>query len=310
MALTGEVISEATPLSLYIELIPGTRAEIEVVSRAAIAWSKMIHEAVFLIEPFAEVRVELVSGTEGSINLNSLINAVRGVVNDPKKLKAVAYGLMLFFSGQIKDWVIGKALDSAWSSASTEIAQIWHSLTEVEKEDVGKIVTLVVQSKATQDKARRVYAELSRDDRVTGVGVSLIPGRRPADIVPRSDFALRAGEQTEVIENIQRRIVPDRVTLLLLSPSLSADDLKWKFSLSGKTVWAHMDDADMRARIMPGSNSPPHMLAGIEMDVDLETTQEFRDGVWVITDQRVVKVHSLREPPSQPDWFNSPTEND
>lgn len=310
MAAAEELGGDPTPISLYIDLLPGTSAEIEVVSRAAIAWSELIREAVFLVEPFAEVRVELVSGTKGSINLNSLINASRGVVNDPKKLKAVAIGLALFFSGQIKDWVIGKALDQAWEAASAEIAEIWRSLSDEEKDDIGRVVTIVVHSKATQDKARAVYSELRKDERITGVGVALEHGRKPSDLVPRSDFAARCGEQSVLEETVRRRTGTDRLMLTLVAPSLSEADLKWKFDLAGKTVWAHMDDLDFRARIMPGSTSPPHMLAGILMDVDLETSEELKDGVWQIVDQRVKKVHRLQEPPSQPDWFSSPAQSE
>lgn len=306
-ALTGET----TPISLYIDLVPSTRADIEVVSRAAIAWSELIREAVFLVEPFAEVRVELMTGTEGSLNLNARINAIRGVISDPKKLKAVAYAILLFFGGQFSGWVIGKGFDVAWESLSAEAAQVWDTLSSSEQEEALRVARQVVESKTAREKAQRVYAELSKDDRVTGVGATLTPGHRPADIVPRSEFSERAGGSKEIVEEtIQRRIVPDRLTLTLIAPSLSEEDYKWKFRLGTKTVWAHMDDETMRARIAPGSNSAPRMLLGIVLDVDLETIQEFRDNVWVVIDQRVTKVHSLKEPTSQPSWLNSPRDDD
>src|SRR3712207_4195742 len=95
MAMTDEATA---PISLYVELAPDRRGDLEVISRAAIAWAETIREAAFLTDPFLDVRVELISGTEGSIDLNSEIRRLAGAVkrsvsdtlSDRKKLKAIA----------------------------------------------------------------------------------------------------------------------------------------------------------------------------------------------------------------------------
>ena len=67
----------AEPISLYVDLHPGEAPDLEVVARAAIAWSEAIKEIAFLLDPSTEVRIELKSGTEGSLSLNGLLKAVR-----------------------------------------------------------------------------------------------------------------------------------------------------------------------------------------------------------------------------------------
>ena len=41
------------------------------------------------------------------------------------------------------------------------------------------------------------------------------------------------------------------------------------------------------------------MRAGIEMEVELETHEEFRNGVWEIIDRNVLRVIQLIQPPTQ-----------
>ena len=65
-----------TPLSLYLDLEKGATADLEVVSRAALAWSAAIKDLAFILDPSIEIRVEIASGTPGSFSLNSLIRTV------------------------------------------------------------------------------------------------------------------------------------------------------------------------------------------------------------------------------------------
>jgi hypothetical protein len=282
---------------------------LEALSRAAIAWAEVIREAAFLVDPFLEVRVELVSGTEGSINLNSRIRAIRGTLSDKKKLKAIALGVATFFGLKFGDWLIGKGFDEAWDWLKTEYHEL-QTLSADEQSEVQQIVRQIVDAKSTRAKVTRVYGELAQDEAVTGVGVSLTPAAHPPHVVPRSEFANRAGVVSIEEEIIERRRERDKVTLTLLAPALDEEDHKWKFQLGSKTVWAHMGDADFRKRLEPGSNAAPRMVMGIRMEVELETTQEKRDGVWVTIDQTVEKVRRLSEPLSQPSWLNSPVERE
>jgi hypothetical protein len=309
MASHVEVSSDIAPLSLYIALNEQTRGDLEVISRAAIAWSKMIREAAFVVDPSLEVRVELVSGTEGSINLNSLIRVVRDIAGDRQRLTAIALGVAMYFGAQAGGWVVGKGYDALWDYLRTHIGhETVGKMTPAETQQVEEIVQRIMAAKSVQERAAQVYTELPKDSNVVGVGVSLQPGERPAYIVPRDSFADRAGVKSVVEEVVSRRTETDTVTLALVAPVLSEGDYKWKFLFGTKTIWALMDDPDFKARLSPGSNSAPRMTAGIQLVVDLETVQEMQNGVWVIMSQRIIKVRNLQEPPRQASWLDSPSE--
>ena len=304
----GEAVVE-TPLSLYIDLVRGTRGDLEVISRAAIAWSELIRETAFFVDPFLEVRVELVSGSEGSIDLNSLIRAVRGAVADPQNLKAIAIAVLIHFAWQAEGWVVGKGYDDLWASLSAHLPSIQaQSIDDQERRNIDAILSKIADSKATRDKASAVFFELSKDKNVSGVGVSLVPNIRPPFVVPREEFGARSGVQDIEEELIARRTERDRLELTLLAPVLSEGDYKWKFQFGSKTLWALMDDATFKARLEPGSNSAPRMITGIRMDVDLATVQELKNGAWTTVSQTITKVHGIVEPVKQPSWLGAPSE--
>jgi len=308
VASIAEPVNEAASISLYVALEEGHYGDLEVISRAAIAWVEAIREAAFITDPFLEVRVEVVSGTEGSFNVNSLIRAVRKTVNNPKRLKAIALGIASYFFWHGVDWVVGKGFDEVWDWMKTEYSEL-QTLTASEQKEIEEIVRQIANARSPREKTSKVFAELARDQAVTGVGVSLRPGQRPPSVVPRSEFAERAGIISIEEEIVERRMERDRVTLTLLAPALDEEDHKWKFQLGAKTLWAHMEDQGFLERLRPGSNSAPRMTMGIRMEVELETVQEKKDGVWVTIDQTVIKVCRLSEPVSQPAWLDAPTQD-
>jgi hypothetical protein len=65
------------PLSLYLDLKPGLKADLEVTARAALAFASAIREVAYVIDPALELRIELESGTDGSLCLNAILRAVR-----------------------------------------------------------------------------------------------------------------------------------------------------------------------------------------------------------------------------------------
>jgi len=298
------------PLSLYIDLQPDKRADLEVVGRAAVAWAQTIREAAFQVDPFLEVRVELVSGTEGSLNLNSVIQAVRDVLDDPMQLKAIGLGVAVFFALEVGGWGINKALDGFWDWVWQESPEIAEELTDEKRKEIEEIVLRIVEAKSARANAQEVYKQLSQDNSVRGVGVSLRPEQKPVAIVPRDEFSVRSGIESVVVETVVRRTVSSRVSLTLVSPALTEDEYKWRFRLGDKTLWAYMADDAMQARITPGSSSAPGMTIGIVMDVTLQTIQEMNETVWENVEHRVVKVHTLREPASQPSLLSSPTKDE
>ena len=75
-------------LNLYLELEPGQLADLEVVARASISFVEAVREVAYIVDPSVTIRLELESGTEGSLSLNSVIKYIKKQVSDPvdKKL--------------------------------------------------------------------------------------------------------------------------------------------------------------------------------------------------------------------------------
>lgn len=295
----------AAPVSLYLALGKGKAADIEAVARASLAWAETIKEMAFIVDPSLEIRVELVSGTEGSLSLNSLIRSVKNTVSDPRKLKAIAIAVLIYFGQQIRDYSVEGVLD--WFTKEDVPASI-KKISDEERKLLAAEIAKALKADVGREKGRVVYRELQRDPAVEGVGISLTPETPPTVIVPRTDFAARAGEEGVTEEVIRRRTETHRETVVLLSPMLTDGDQKWKFQLGSKNFWAVMGDARFKALLQPGSNQAPRMIAGLRMDVDIVTIQEHRDGVWVNTSHRIEKVHGIQEPQKQASWLDAPAE--
>lgn len=289
-------MSEETSISLYLDLEEGQAADIEVVARAALAFSAAIKALAADLAPGAVVRVELVSGTAGSLSLNSLIKAL-GLQIDREKLKNIALALAAYIALETRDYTFGRVLD--WlTDKEPEAAR---NLTD---EDV-KAIAKALQSEPAQRPMRQVFKEVERDGAIRGVGVTDTPGARPALVIPRAAFPERAGmvvqEQTST-----KRIVPLRIPVVLVSPVLVEGDRRWKFQGPSGEFGASVKDATFIQSVLSGTTAVP-MVAGILMDVEVESNETLKDGVWVVDSRVVTHVYGVKPPEtlSQASLFSS-----
>ncbi len=65
------------PISVYLDLEAGRVADMEVVARAALAFSAAVKDLAYVIDPGLDLRIELQSGTEGSLNLNTILRNLK-----------------------------------------------------------------------------------------------------------------------------------------------------------------------------------------------------------------------------------------
>lgn len=268
-------------VSLYLELQEGRKADLATAARAALAFDAALKEIAFSLDPFASIRVELESGTEGSLSLNSIINAAK---LDKARLKAIAWGIAAFFVADTSSYTYQKILDRLFSEP-----EIHQTMTQEEIEKLASAIVRIFESKAAENQVGRIYQELQRDDAVKGVGVSPKHGRRPPEIVPRSEFHKR-GRVVEEIEKTGLRSETTVQTLTLVSPVLvQGSSRKWKFR-AGKTEFgAPIKDEKFLARVLSGREPVP-MAEGIRMKVLLTVKEERKDGVWQIKDRTVDEV--------------------
>lgn len=180
----------ATPVSLYLDLEEGQVADMEVVAAAAIAFSRAIKELAYILDPTAQIRVELESGTEGSLSLNSLVRVIRGLKNNPGFVAGIAGGAAMWFLGNVGDYAFDQVADLVRKHLSPEQAQ---QLSEEEINKIAERVVKALNAGAAKPQVEGIFMELERDPAIKGVGVSPTPGKRPEVIVPRSAFPDRAG---------------------------------------------------------------------------------------------------------------------
>jgi hypothetical protein len=293
---------EAAPVSLYIDLEDGQKADLEVVARASIAFAAAVKELAFILDPSLDIRIELASGTEGSLSLNSVIRAVKKHTGLDERLTvaAVAVGVLIWFGEHLADWSFHKVMD--YLTGETAVTE---TLSPEQIEQLADKISEMIEKKVAHPQVQEVYRELERDHAVKGVGASSVPGARPKRVVPRAEFPQRAGHfQIKETTSIKRETTKqERVTLI--SPVLIQGARKWRFRSALGEFAASIKDDVFVERLLSGRILVP-MTGGIEMEVLLRITEEQEKGVWVITDRSIVQVLDIHPTAGQPGLDFSP----
>lgn len=283
-------------ISLYIDLQDGRKVDLETAARSALAFDAFVKEIAFTIEPFATVRVELQSGTEGSLSLNSVISSMR---LDKAKLTAIVYAVAAFFVADTASYTYQKILDRLLSES-----EIHEKISQQEIETIAEQVVKALESKTAEKQAGKVYQELQRDDAVRGVGVSPKRDRIPLDLVPRSEFQKR-GRITHESEATGSRTETSIQTVTLVSPVLvQGSSRQWKFKQGKQEFGAPVKDEKFLSRVLSGREPVP-MTDGITMKVVLTLKEERKDGVWQIKGRSIDEVIEITPHAEQVDLFSS-----
>jgi len=283
-------------ISLYIDLHEGRKVDLETAARSALAFDMLVKEVAFAIEPFVEVRIELESGTEGSLSLNSVISSVR---LDKARLRAIAWAVAAFFVADTTSYTYQAILDRILSEP-----EVRETITKEQIEAIAHEVAKVIESKIADKQASKVYQELQRDDAVRGVGVSPNRDRRPSDVVPRSEFQKR-GRIIQESESTGSRSETTIQTVTLVSPVLvHGSTRQWKFKQGKNEFGAPIKDEKFLARVLSGREPVP-MADGITMKVVLTVKEERKDGVWQVKSRTIDEVMEITPPAEPEDLFGS-----
>ena len=283
----------STPLSVYLQLEPGQVADLEVVARASIALSAAIKDLAYVIDPSLDLRIELASGTEGSLNLNTILRNLKDHKGEAITLGAIALIALNWLGTNLLDYGFDKAMDAITGGDRVE-----QQFTPEQQKELEEIVNRAIEGKVAQPHVQRFYREVERDPAISGVGGTQQAGTIPAVIVPRAEFPARAGHAAPIVETIQRRVTVEQVRVVLISPVLLPGNRRWKLQSAQGEFGASIKDAEFVDSVLNGTTSI-RMKSGIEMDVELETIEEFKGGVWEIIDRNVLRVIRLVEPPAQ-----------
>jgi hypothetical protein len=282
------------PISLYLDLEPGEQADLVVVANASLAFAAAVKELAYILDPSLDLRIELASGTEGSLSLNSVLRAVKEKVTDPEVLRTIVVVIIVWFATETADWAYHKILDEFFGPTST--------LSDADMKKISDMVTKILDGHVAQPQVQKVYRELERDPAIKGVGASPKPGARPRNIVPKAEFPSRGGYSRLEEKTIERRERTDRETVTLVSPVLLAGSRRWRFVYREGEFGAPIRDESFLENLLSGRILVP-MVAGITMDVELQTIEEKNaDGVWEPIERNILRVDKLAPASSQPSF--------
>jgi hypothetical protein len=299
----------AGPISIYLDLNPGDKPDLEATARAMLAFTAAVNELAYIIDPTLEVRIELESSTPGSLSLNSIIRGLKTIgkhlaPESPVTIPAVIATILVWFATDLRTTVVVEAVQHVLGETSS------HGFSDAERTQIEEIVKKAISERIADQHVQGVYRALESDPAIRGVGSTVHTGERPADIVPREEFPARSGLGPTLEKAVDKRVKRERVTLTLVSPVLVPSlTRRWRFASSVGPISATMKDVRFLSRVLSGQERIS-MRANIQMDVLLETSEERQDEVWAVTDRAILQVTGVRSTPLQHDLFATPLEEE
>lgn len=268
-------------LNLYLDLEPGEFADLEVVAKASLAFAEAVREIAYTVDPFAEIRLELESGSEGSLSINSIVRFVRGTLSDRAAWRTVALATSLWFTQEIASAIVGVSVE--------KLANEDDGLSDEDVQKISAAVARMLERKVGSEPVREVYRELQKDRNIKGVGVGTEKGARPMSIVPRENFSERSREPQEQ-KDATSRVRIERLPLTLVSPVLQRSNNKWRFLSKGGTIYVSIKDEKFLNSILSGELNIT-MKSGIVIlaDVEIREEKENRTNVWMPTERNLVR---------------------
>lgn len=289
-------MADTAPISLYLDLESGRMADLEVVARSSLAFAAMVREMAQAVDPFAEVRIEMESGTEGSLSINSLIRSVREGFSDPRKLKAIAIAVALWMGGHVADWTLDQIKEAL---AGPEHAEETQRLTDEELQALAEQVAAALHPRVAETPKEQIFREIERDPAIIAVGVSTKTATRPAVLVPRAEFPHRTKEQPTTEDAVTKRTSSEIMPVVLISPVLKDAERSWKFQFGKLPEFgAVMRDKTFLSALASGGVLVP-LRPGVEMLIELETKEELEGESWTVKERNVLRVISPGTNPAQ-----------
>lgn len=292
------------PLTIYFDLSPDARPTIGAVGKAMVEFEKMAGEAVFLMEPGTEFSfVYQYSGT-GSLRI---VTSLRGYVTR-ERLKKLAYAISVVLASNTYAFVHGMGMEELVKQVVGE-----EEASTLSEEDIQRIAEAVhgfERSQTVTEPRREFYRAVDDDPSITGVAIA--PNdqeERPNLIVPREEFTAQTGmtgatslEQVTETERVSSR----RVEVVLANAPLIESRAKWRVYSDGHQISAKMLDDDFKQRFLEGTTDLK-LAGGVILEVTLEVTQSFQDGVWQNKSFAIIEVHSWRQNSEQAEMLLSHT---
>lgn len=293
------------PVSLYLKTKQGEHPDLKVAARAAIIFAEIIESITAEIDPDLEVRVEIVSGSEGSLGLNTLNKIVeratavaaaakQGVLSGLKKHEKARF-LAVYVALQILDntisWSQEQFMD--WMASDDAPAEV-RTMSDAERRALASDIADQLRRSENSEKVQKLYGQVAKDDRIEAIGVTSEP--KPATkLLYRGEFTDKAIEPDDA-----DKVTRDRFEVTLISPVLEFGERRWKLRGPYGEFGAPIKDKEFLRSALTGETNL-HLQGGVILDVEVSTHQRLTDGVWEIQLRTVDKVFGWREGPVQVD---------
>jgi len=297
------------PVSLYLKTRQGVHPDLKVAARSAIIFAEIIEGIVASIEPDLEVQVEIVSGSEGSLGLNTINriverskqaaeNTKQGVLKGWKKHEKARF-LAVYAAIKVLDnaaaWGQDEIMD--WLASDDAPAEV-RSLPEPYRKSLAEDVATELRRGIDSDKVQRLYSQIAKDERIEAIGVTARP--QPAvKLLHRNEFT---DLDVEIDDN--DRVTSARMEVTLISPVLEFGDRRWKLRGHYGEFGAAIKDKNFLRSAISGETTL-HLRGGVILDVEIASHERLNDGVWETHLRTVEHVYGWREGPYQEDLLPS-----
>ena len=289
--ITTVPLEFSAPFSLFIDLKPGTKADLEVVANTSLALAAAARELAYILDPSLSVRMELVGGQDGSLWLDTKLRAL-GITSQGQTLSVglIAGALAMLLFNNVAGTAIQDLIHTyLWSATSSP-----PFTQEMMDNAVNKAIEKV-QAGAAKKESKAIYHAISKDENITGVGAGHIDHKRPEFVVPREQFAIRSGASDDDGPLPEKRDYERPLRVTVVKPVLYFDPKKersWRFSLAGEEFGAKMLDKKFAHDVALGFYSV-RLKSGIELDVLMQIKEERKNGAYEIYERNVIAVYDI-----------------
>lgn len=284
----------AETINLYIDLQEGELADLEVVARASLSFANAVREVAYVVDPSLAIKIEIESGTEGSLSINSILKTIKDTVIDKVTAKVIV--------GVIIGWFAKETAATLWSLAIEDMITNETQISEQDAQKIAEKVKELLEKNVGEKQANDVFRQLEKDRSVKGVGVGVVKGSRPRYVVPRERFREIYDEKIEE-ESVKNRNRTERMMLTIISPVLQENHNKWRFLSKDGMISADILDEAFVQDLVRGKVRVP-MKGGVVIIANVENKEKFINGVWVIQKRSVSKVISIDYGDGQHELFS------
>jgi hypothetical protein len=238
-------LSEA--ISLYLDLDPDKRVDLEVAAAMAIQWSRAVKAAGTALDSEYDYRVSLITAKPGSSNW--LAKLERSKINRIAKRVHKGWEEVPL----ILRWTIALVVVVPGTAVPT-----WHywmdddTFSPAEMQQMSDAFQKAIHDEDVRSHKRKMFKEAQRDRKITAIGGGVPDGPQwtPKQTVPANQFA-EADGLFELQEDRRDRTIHQELDVILVSPDLENAHKTWIFKQEGipGTIRAVMKDDEFLAAL-------------------------------------------------------------